>query len=196
MVPWFFLIFFCFFTMDEFIGIVKLFAGNFAPRGWAFCDGSLMSIAQNSALFSILGTTYGGNGQTTFGLPDLRGRVAVGAGSGPGQQPVQPGQVSGTANVTLLATQMPQHTHTLQATTATGTTNTPGAGVLPAKPSATVDNTGDAVTMNMYGPSAPVTALAPQAIGVAGGNQPFSVMQPYTGMNYIICLEGIYPSRN
>lgn len=185
--------------MDEaYIGSLVLFAGNFAPKNWAFCDGTLLSISQNQALYSILGTTFGGNGTTTFALPDLRGRVAVHANNGsagPGQQPVQLGQVAGSSNVTLTTQQIPQHTHSLQATTATGTTNTPGSGVMLAKPSAMVDNSGDAVTTNLYGPTTPVTTLAPQAVGTAGGSQPFSVMQPYLGINYIICLYGIYPSR-
>jgi len=180
--------------MDEYIGIVKLFAGTFAPRGWAFCDGSLLAISQNSALFAILGTTYGGNGTQTFALPDLRGRVAVGAGNGPGQPPVQPGQVSGSANVTLLASQMPQHTHLQQFANVPATTNSPAGNVLAQVLAA--DGDGIALTTTAYAPSASLVAGSPTAIGMAGGNQPLSVMQPYTGMNYIICLEGLFPSRS
>src|SRR5690606_18132066 len=97
--------------MEEFIGVVKIFAGNFAPRGWAFCQGQIMSIAQNTALFSLLGTTYGGNGQTTFGLPDLRGRVAIGTGAGPGLTNIVGGQVGGLEKVTLTINELPAHTH-------------------------------------------------------------------------------------
>ncbi|MGI4866853.1 MAG: phage tail protein [Janthinobacterium lividum] len=180
--------------MDEFIGIVKLFAGTFAPRGWALCDGSLLNISQNTALFSILGTTYGGNGTQTFALPDLRGRVAVGAGSGPGQQPVQPGQLSGSANVTLTTQQLPQHTHAQQFANVPATTNSPAGNVL-AQVLAS-DGDGIALTTNAYAPSASLVAGSPTAIGMTGNNQPLSVMQPYLGMNYIICLEGVFPSRN
>src|SRR6188472_303063 len=98
---------------EPFIGMIVMFAGNFAPRNWAFCDGQLLSIAQNTALFSILGTTYGGNGQTTFALPDFRGRVAVGTGTGPGLSNISLGEVAGEASVTLISTQMPQHNHTI-----------------------------------------------------------------------------------
>ncbi|UOQ72761.1 phage tail protein [Hymenobacter cellulosilyticus] len=184
--------------MDEaYIGSIVLFAGNFAPRNWAFCDGSLLSIAQNSALYSILGTTYGGNGTTTFALPDLRGRTPVHANNGqpgPGQQPVQLGEVAGTRNVTLLATQMPAHTHTLAVNTGNGTTSSP-AGAVPAVSNFEDPGTGNQVVVNSYAPT-PNGVANPQTISAAGGSQPFSVMQPYLGLNYIICLYGIYPSRS
>ena len=180
--------------MDEFIGIVKLFAGNFAPRGWAFCDGSLLPINQNQALFAILGTIYGGNGSTTFALPDLRGRVAVGAGNGPGQQPVQPGQMAGAASVTLTTQQLPAHTHAQQVSSANATTSNP-AGNIPAVANGVGSDEG-AVTVNTYGPASSLVPANQTAIGMTGNNQPVSVMQPYSGMNYIICLEGVFPSRN
>jgi microcystin-dependent protein len=184
--------------MDEYIGIVKLFAGTFAPKGWAFCNGQLMSIAQNSALYSILGTTYGGDGQTTFGLPNLAGRVAVGAGNGQGTPPVQSGEMAGTSSVTLTTQQMPAHTHLQNAATQAATAAAPASTMVPAMPNGVTATTEEAVNVNGYiaAQGATLTPLAPTAIGIAGSNQPFSVMQPYLGMNYIICLEGVYPSRS
>src|SRR5262245_42833413 len=118
--------------MDSFIGSIILFAGNFAPRGWAFCQGQILSIAQNTALFSILGTTYGGNGQTTFALPDLRGRVPIGTGQGPGLSNIDLGEQSGSENVTLLASNMPPHTHDyIPAASQTGSSDSP-VGLVPA----------------------------------------------------------------
>lgn len=185
--------------MDEaFIGSIVLFAGNFAPKGWAFCDGSLLNISQNSALYSILGTYYGGNGTTTFALPDLRGRVPVHSNNGqagPGQQPVQLGQSAGNSNVTLLSTQMPAHTHALVATSATATVSNPSGNMLASSAGSLEDGT--ATIVNEYAPAGGnVVPMAPTSITPSGGNQPFSVMQPYLGLNYIICLYGLYPSRN
>ena len=180
--------------MDEFIGIIKIFGGNFAPRGWALCNGQLMSIAQNSALFSILGTVYGGDGQTTFGLPDLRGRTPIGVGQGPGLSNYTQGEISGTENVTILASQMPMHTHSLLASDTTATTNSPTGGVL-AQPNYT-DVDGNAVPVNGYTTVAPDKATSPAAVGASGGSQPLPIMQPFMAINYIICLEGIFPSRS
>ena len=163
-----------------------MFAGNFAPRGWAFCNGQILSIAQNTALFSILGTTYGGNGQTTFALPDLRGRVPMHPGQGPGLTNHTLGEVAGSETTTLLSSNMPQHTHALNCNSAGGTQPSPSGGFL------AVESTG---TSSNYAPTANATANA-QAIGLAGGSQPFSIMQPYTCINYIIALQGIFPSRN
>src|SRR5205809_449207 len=151
--------------MDPLLGEIRMFGGNFAPRGWALCNGQLLSIAQNTALFSILGVTYGGNGQTTFGLPNLQGRVAMHWGQGPGLSPHTLGETAGAETVTLLSTQMPMHTHTLSASTAAGGTDDPTGGVL-AKPS---DSDGNAVSA--YG--TPInTVMNPGAVGVSGGNQP------------------------
>lgn len=180
--------------MDEYIGIVKLFAGSFAPRGWAFCDGSLLNISQNTALFSILGTTYGGNGTQTFALPDLRSRVAVGAGNGPGQQPVQSGQVAGSASVTLTTQQLPAHTHAQQFANTAATTNAPGGNMLAQSNGADAD--GNLINVKAYAPAGSPVAAAPTAIGATGNGLPVNIMPPYLGMNYIICLEGIYPPRN
>ena len=188
--------------MDEaFIGSIVLFGGNFAPKGWAFCDGSLLQIAQNSALYSILGTSFGGNGSTTFGLPDLRSRVPVHSNNGqpgPGQQPVRLGESGGASNVTLSSQQMPIHTHLQQVATQAATTSAPSNTVVPGSPNGITSVSEEAVNVNnmVAASGATLTPLSPNAIGTAGGNQPVSVMQPYLGLNYIICLYGLYPSRN
>lgn len=175
--------------MDPFLGEIRMFAGNFAPRGWATCDGQILPIAQNTALFSLLGTTYGGNGQTTFALPDLRGRVPVHVGQGPGLSPYSLGQSAGSENVTLTSGQMPGHTHTLNASSAGGDAGSPQNAV-----SAMVTDTqGNA--FNGYTAS-PNTTMSPQAIAPAGGNQPHANIQPFLCLTFIIALEGIFPSRN
>ena len=178
--------------MEGTIAEIRMFAGNFAPVGWAFCQGQLMSIDQNTALFSLLGTTYGGDGQTTFALPDLRGRVADGTGQGPGLPNIQLGQVAGEATHTLISQESSAHNHPLSgnasglANSANPAGNSPGIGVVPST------NT----PVNMYNNGAPGNAMNPQSVGISGGSQPHNNMQPYLGMNFIICLEGIYPSQN
>lgn len=174
------------YAQEGFIGEIRMFAGNFEPRGWAFCDGRILSIAQNTALFSILGTTYGGNGQTTFALPDFRSRVPVGAGQGPGLSQVVLGEMAGAETVTLNVNQMPTHSHTVNAVTTEGNQSSPFGNLL-----------ADTKALDKeYSNANANTTMKASMIGPAGGNQPFSVLQPYTGMNYIICLEGIYPARN
>src|SRR5690606_5341046 len=143
---------------------------NFAPKGWAFCDGRLLSIAQNTALFSLLGTTYGGDGQTTFALPDLRGRTAIGMGQGPGLSQRAQGEMSGTENVTLIQTQIPAHTHALMASTADGTTSAPAEAVI-AVNKVPIDRS-NVVDGNAFVQSGPTTVMNSQSIGPAGGNQP------------------------
>jgi microcystin-dependent protein len=186
---------------EPFLGQIMLVPYNFAPRGWAFCSGQILSIAQNTALFSLLGTTYGGNGQTTFALPDLRGRVPVSSGQGPGLSNYSLGQVSGTETTTLLITQMPQHTHgvgplTINAKSGPGNTRSPELA-LPAMEAsgvtATYSNDGAPpnITLSPLAISAPPGTIQP-----TGGNQPFSIVQPYLTLNYCIALEGIFPSRN
>jgi len=203
--------------VEPFLGEIKMFGGNFAPRGYAFCQGQLLSIAQNSALFSLLGTTYGGNGQTTFGLPDLRGRVPVGQGSGGGLSPVVLGEVGGGENVTLTLNQMPTHNHTV---TFAGQVTATGQAAIPATASATATTQAAPGTGTVLGPiaaggrpgslyatSAAETTLAPfniscsgnvpaATVGLSGGSQPVSVRNPYLGINFIIALEGVFPSRN
>jgi microcystin-dependent protein len=178
--------------MEGTIAEIRMFAGTFAPRTWLFCNGQTMSIAQNTAMFSLLGVTYGGNGTTTFGIPDLRGRVPVGTGTGPGLSNIQLGQAAGSPTVTLLSTNMPAHTHAL---TGSVTSQAAADGLLSSDPNGR--RTGPA---NVYSSSTDLVNMAPAThnltIGATGGGQPFSIMPPYLGMNYIICQFGIFPSRN
>ncbi|MRG46697.1 phage tail protein [Chitinophaga sp. SYP-B3965] len=190
--------------METFISAILLWAPNFAPRGWAFCAGQLLSIAQNTALFSLLGTTYGGNGQTNFGLPDFRGRVPVGVGQGPNLSNYELGQFSGSENVILTINQMPSHTHaaamtvTVSASNAASTSNVAAAGA--STPGALADpSTGNPVAgYNNATPNIPlnVGGVVNGTIQPAGNNQPFSIMQPYLAINFIIAMEGIFPSRS
>ena len=166
------------------LGTVKLFAGNFPPRGWMDCDGSILSISQNTALFSLLGTTYGGNGTTTFALPDLRSRVAIHTGQGPGLSSYSLGQSAGVEAVTLTVNQIPAHNHSLNATTSLGSTDSP-AGAFPAR---APDATGQ------YSASSGAT-MAAAAVGSTGGSQPHNNVKPYLALRYVIAVEGIYPSR-
>ncbi|HEX6293193.1 MAG TPA: tail fiber protein [Herpetosiphonaceae bacterium] len=182
--------------MEGYIAEIRLFAGNFAPRGWAFCNGQILSIAQNTALFALLGTTYGGNGQTTFALPDLRGRVAVSPGQGPGLPAVNLGQMSGEPTHTLIITEMPAHNHTTQVTNHAFDEGFGGGG----NSSVPTNNYWSSVASGAPYNTTTNTAMNPGAVqvvvGVAGGSQPHNNMQPYLGVNYIICMEGIFPSRN
>ena len=178
--------------MDEFIAIIKMFGGNFAPRGWALCNGQILSIAQNTALFSLLGTTFGGNGQTTFALPDLRGRVPIHPGQGPGLSSYSLGQQAGTESITLTQNNLPPHSHILNANAggkaniANPTGNFLGVGNVPSS----------GENINMYNTAAGANALNPGSITGGGNSNPFSIIQPYLCVNFIICLEGIFPSRN
>lgn len=180
--------------MDEYIGVVKMFAGGFAPKGWALCQGQLLPIAQYNALFSILGTTYGGDGRTTFALPNLGGRVPVGTGPSSGAGQYVNGQIGGAESVTLLQTEMPAHNHQVMANSNAGTTNNPEAKV-PAAAQFQIDRSSPIVPVNAYADSTSGSMMNGQTVSPAGGNQPHNNMQPYLGMNYIICLEGIYPPR-
>jgi microcystin-dependent protein len=186
--------------MEGMIGEIRLFGGTFAPRTWAFCDGQLMSIAQNTALFSILGTTYGGDGRTTFGLPDLRGRTAIGQGTGPGLSPRNLGEKSGVPTTTLTQASMPSHNHlvanvetSLQlGAGAAGTTTGAGNSLAAASSSniyATVDPN-PAAQLKAGSVSTNVT------VGNTGSGTPFDNMNPYLTLRYVICLQGIFPSRN
>jgi microcystin-dependent protein len=171
---------------DPFLGEIRMFCGNFAPIGWALCQGQLLSISQNTALFSILGTTFGGNGTTTFGLPDLRGRVPINFGQGPGLSSYNLGEMSGSENVTLLASQMPAHTHAVGAVTGNqGSTSHPNGQYLASSGSAVIYNSGP--------PDSAMNAGMNQS---AGGSQPHSNIQPFLCVNFIIALQGIFPSRN
>lgn len=179
--------------MEPFLGQIMMVGFNFAPRGWAFCHGQLLSIAQNTALFSLLGTTYGGDGRTTFALPDLRGRCAVGMGQGPGLSNYTQGERAGQENVTLISTQMPTHTHLLSASSANGTVSDPTNAVI-ANNQVTIER-GNTVPGSAFNSGPANATMNPQAIHQAGGNQPHENRQPYIAMNYIIALEGIFPSR-
>jgi len=171
---------------EPFIGSIVLFCGNFAPRGWATCDGQLLSIAQNTALFSILGTTFGGDGRTTFALPDLRGRVPLHPGSGPGLSTYTLGQVGGAESVSLQVPQMPAHSHTVAAPCSDGA---PG---VPSPVGAVLANQDQTPFYAASGSA----AMAPATSSPAGGGQAHENRQPLLAINFIIALEGIYPSRN
>jgi len=161
---------------DPFIGEVRAVAWDFAPRGWARCDGQLLPIAQNQALFSILGTTYGGDGRVTFALPDLRGRVPVHAGN-----EIRLGDRAGEAQHTLGVHELPTHNHALLATSAPGQGQSPDGALLAGA--------------KVYAPGSASVPLAPAAVGASGGSQPHDNMQPYLTVNFIIALNGVYPSR-
>jgi microcystin-dependent protein len=165
---------------EPFVGEIRLFAGNFAPLNWAFCDGQLLSIAQNEVLFQLIGTTYGGDGQSTYALPDLRGRVPVHQGNGYVQ-----GQSGGQETVTLTGAQMPAHSHAMYASGAPASATHGPSEVL-----------GSSATMNFYGSGAPNMAMDPNALTPAGGGQPHDNMPPFVALNYIISLFGVFPSQN
>lgn len=182
--------------MEEYyLGTILLFAGNFAPKNFAYCDGSLLPIASYNALYSILGTTYGGNGVNNFALPDLRGRVPIGTGTAPGLSPVMPGMQMGQAYHTLTISEMPPHGHvaTVQASTSSATSGTPAANSTLAS-----TDSGRTVGPSVYGTNAPNVTLNTGSIpsSSVGGGQSIDMHQPSLGMNYIICVEGLYPSRS
>lgn len=179
--------------MNPFIGQIIMFGGNFAPRGWALCNGQLLPIAQNTALFSILGTTYGGDGRTTFGLPSLRGRLAMHAGNGPGLTPRRLGEKSGTETNTLSILNLPSHNHTASGTVSLQGKNGPGDETNPGGgyfATAGTDLYADTPNTNMG--SSPVTVT----VGNNGANQPVNNLMPYQCVNYIIALVGTFPSRS
>jgi microcystin-dependent protein len=170
---------------DQFVGEIRAVGFNFPPKGWAFCDGQLLPLSQNTALFSLLGTFYGGDGKSTFALPDLRGAVPVGQGQGPGLGEYFLGEMTGTQTVTLLQSEMPAHTHTLRAR------NDPAELQAPAPARAFARSTAGFA----YLPAAPNVALNPQVAAVAGGSLPHNNMQPSLVMNFVIALQGIFPQR-
>jgi microcystin-dependent protein len=171
--------------VDPLLGQISMFAGNFAPRGWALCDGRLLLISQYTQLYSVLGTTYGGDGRTTFALPDLRGRAPIHEGQGPGLSDKRLGQRGGAEQVILQVSNLPSHTHSLNASTATGTSNVPTGNV---HADTSVFDKEYATTAN--------TAMSGTAIGNTGGNIPVSIVQPYLTITYIIALQGTFPSRS
>ena len=170
---------------EPFVGEIRMFAGNFAPVGWAFCDGQLLAVSQNDALFSLLGTIYGGDGRTTFGLPDLRGRVPIHAGSGPGLTPRNLGSKGGAENVTLTTSQLPSHNHTVPAS---------GAGANSGTPTGRVS--ANTAPTNVYSTSlATNQTMNNAAVSQTGGSQSHTNLMPTLCVNFIIALFGIYPSR-
>lgn len=174
--------------MDPFIGQLMLVCFNYAPVGWMFCDGSLLPIAQYQALFSLLGTTYGGNGTTNFALPDLRGRVPVGAtlsGGGNSLTPRQMGGIGGSETAALTAAQIPAHNHLIATNDTSESLNTSANHYL-----------GGGARTSIYAAQAGATTLAPAAVSMSGGSQPHENMQPFLGLNWIIAINGVWPSRN
>jgi len=182
--------------MEVYIGTIQPFAFQFAPRGWMLCSGQLLAIASNPTLYTLLGTTYGGDGVTTFALPNLNGRTILGQGASTAGGGFDMGQQAGSESITLFSSQMPMHTHGLMASTAQATTSEPGSNVVLATATGSDPTSGDAVTVHIYSPGPAATSMAPQSINVAGGNQPFGIMQPYLVVNYSIAAYGIFPSRN
>ncbi|HUD40843.1 MAG TPA: tail fiber protein [Dokdonella sp.] len=174
---------------QPYIGEIRLFGFSRTPVGWQSCDGSLLSIAQNDALFVLLGTTYGGDGINTFAVPDLRGRVPIHQGQGPGLSPYVIGQKSGSENVTVLGTQMPAHTHTMIATPAAATARTPGTSLLPGAIS------GDTLYVSDVGGATPI-GMAPASTSSTGGTQPHDNTMPTLTVQYCISLYGIFPSQS
>jgi microcystin-dependent protein len=197
--------------MDEMLGSIQFFAGNFAPRNFAFCDGALLQISSNTALFSLLGTTYGGDGRTTFALPDLRGRAALGPRRGPGLSSYNLGQRGGQEEHTLLITEMPSHNHTTTNNTAadqhvlfstdTAVRDIPEAGDVPAA-AVTAPGLGAGIPVNSFGPAnttingQTLSGNAGLTINNNGGQQSHNNIQPYLAVNYIIALQGYFPSRS
>ena len=174
---------------EPLLGEIALFSGNFAPVGWASCDGRLMAISQNTALFSLLGTTYGGDGKSTFALPDLRGRAPISAGQGTGLSSYSLGQAGGVEQVTLTASQMPAHNHAANCLTASG-----GAQEQQSPKGAVWSAESQGAT-TVYAAGAPDATLDPGAIGTSGSSQAHSNVQPYLAINFIIALQGVFPSR-
>ncbi|MGH1541826.1 MAG: phage tail protein [Arenicella sp.] len=169
---------------EPFIAEIRIFAGNFAPRGWAFCDGQLLPVSQNTALFSLIGTTYGGDGRSTTALPNMQGNTPMHPGRGPGLTSRRLGERGGTEMVTLAETQMPSHTHTLSASEEDGTQGNPATNTLPG------------AGVDMYSPPSNLTSMSSQMLPETGGSQSHNNLQPFLAINFIIALVGLYPSRS
>lgn len=171
---------------EPYVGEIRMFAGNFAPRGWAFCDGQLLAVSQNDALFSLLGTIYGGDGRTTFGLPDLRGRLPIHAGTGPGLSPRRLGAKGGAEKVTLTVNQMPSHNHDFKGTNDLSSSPNPEAHVVSRSTDVDAYIKNEVVDQN----------LNSDTLTKIGGSQSHTNMMPYLCVHFIIALFGIYPSRH
>lgn len=172
--------------MGTYVGEIKMFAGNFAPVGWAFCNGQQLPISENDVLFALLGTTYGGDGQETFRLPNLCGRVPIHQGTDPQGNTRVLGEAAGTESVTLTIQQIPNHTHQVLATNDPGTLTSPANNVLAG---------GSVIGSNAYGSDNPLIGLHPKSVTPVGGSQPHENMQPFLGINFIISLFGEYPTQ-
>jgi microcystin-dependent protein len=170
--------------MDPFVAEIRIFPFNFAPKGWAWCDGQLLPLSQNTALFSLLGTTYGGDGKSNFALPDLQGRAPMHPGQGPGLSLHDLGETGGSETVTLLESEIPAHSHALRANTTLGDTPTPAGTTLARYANAYQQNT-----------TANLVAMSPLALAPAGGDQPHNNMQPYLTFYFCIALQGVFPPR-
>ena len=173
---------------DPFLAEIRMFGGNFAPNGWALCNGQLMSISQNTALFALLGTTYGGDGRVTFGLPDLMGTAPMQQGQGAGLSTRWLGETGGQPNVNVLTSEMPAHTHRANAVDASGDATTPDNAIWA---SAQLGRIGT----NMYSNAAPDLLMNPMTTGITGGSQPHNNMPPYLCVSFIIALQGVFPQR-
>ena len=178
--------------MDEFMGVIKPFAGNFAPRGFMLCNGALLSIAQYSTLFSILGTTYGGDGQNTFALPNLNGRAPIGTGSASGKQ-YQLGEMAGTTQNTIIVQNLPSFNSQLKVANVNSNSSTPS--ITSSIAITGTPNGREFTPVPNYVDGDPNTVINANSVSFAGQNLPLNNMSPYLGLNYIICVEGIYPSR-
>ena len=169
---------------DPFVAEIRIFPFNFAPKGWAWCDGQLLPLSQNTALFSLLGTTYGGNGKSNFALPDLQGRAPMHPGQGPGLSLHDLGETGGSETVTLLESEIPAHPHTVNASQAEGTERAPGGQLLAMGKS-----------ISQYQAPGQLTTLSPNAVAPAGGDQPHNNLQPYLTFYFNIALQGVFPPR-
>lgn len=178
--------------MDPFVAEIRIFPFNFAPKGWAFCDGQLLPLSQNTALFSLLGTTYGGDGKSTFALPNLQGAIPISWGQGPGLENYVLGESEGTETITLLQTELPLHTHALNASTANANTSSP-TNALIAKGGYSAQGKSGAVST--YTVTAPSVSMNPQAVNPAGSSFPHNNMMPYLTLNFCIAMQGVFPPR-
>jgi microcystin-dependent protein len=171
--------------MDPFVAEIRIFPFNFAPKGWAFCDGQLLPLSQNTALFSLLGTTYGGDGKSNFALPNMQGNAPMHPGQGPGLSLHDLGETGGSETVSLLESEIPSHSHAVMTQTNPGSVKLPG-------PDTSISR---AAGENVYGPANNLVAFAGETLAPAGGDQPHNNMQPYLTLNFCIALQGVYPPR-
>jgi microcystin-dependent protein len=171
--------------MDPFVAEIRIFPFNFAPKGWAFCDGQILPISQNTALFSLLGTTYGGNGKSTFALPNMQGSVPMHPGQGPGLSLHDLGETGGSETVTLLQTEIPVHQHSMMASNADSNSQSPGSQLF----------AGGVGGISFYGAPPPTVQLDSGALAANGGNQPHNNMQPFLTLNFCIAMQGVFPPR-